>query len=131
VRRRSAIRRGATWALLGMSLTGAVAFLGLRLLMPSDGARVGFYEDAWSSTGVRTTPIDAPAAGLETGDRVERIGGVHLEDWVRPDTAPVRPPDDTAIPYVVERDGAQVAFDVRWGPAAPWATLLEGWTAPP
>ena len=48
-------RRGC---LLGASLAGALLFVGLRLATPSDGGRVAFYEDAWTTAGVLISPID-------------------------------------------------------------------------
>jgi signal transduction histidine kinase len=116
------------WVLLAVSLGGAVLFVGLRLVTPSDGGRIAFYEDAWTAAGVRIAPIDAPASGLQAGDRVERIADRSMEGWVGlvldPDIA--RP--DGIVPYVVERDGAQHSVEVAWATPAIGATLLEGWS---
>ena len=52
-----------------------------RAAAPSDGARIAFYEGLVTAAGVRIAPIDAPAAGLAAGDRVERGGDRSMEAW--------------------------------------------------
>lgn len=122
-------RRLATWAVLVASLTGAVLFVGLRFTTPSDGGRVVFYGDAWSSTGVRIEPIDAPAPGLEPGDRVEAVADRSLEAWIRDvlDADTARPATGP-VPYVVERDATRVATTVEWGPPSIGGALTTGWS---
>lgn len=122
-------RRLATWAVLVASLTGAVLFVGLRFTTPSDGGRVVFYGDAWSSTGVRIEPIDAPAPGLELGDRVEAVADRSLEAWIRDvlDADTARPATGP-VPYVVERDATRVATTVEWGPPSIGGALTTGWS---
>ena len=75
-------RRVGTWLLLAAALTAALAFAVLRATLPSDGARVAFYGDAWSAAGIRIDPIDAPAAGLQAGDVVLAVDGHPMEAWL-------------------------------------------------
>jgi signal transduction histidine kinase len=119
-----------TWLLLGAALTAALLFVVLRATLPSDGARIAFYGDAWSAAGIRIEPIDAPAAGLAAGDVVMAVGGHSMEAWLRDarNGAMARPDTDAAIEYRLERDGALLTADVGWAPPATWATLLAGWS---
>jgi signal transduction histidine kinase len=122
-------RRLATWVLLAASLAGAVLFVGLRVVTPSDGGRIVFYGDAWSPAGVRIEPIDAPAAGLEPGDRVEAVAERSLEAWIRAVMdADVARPVVGPVPYVVERDGARLSIEVAWAPPAIGGALTTGWS---
>ena len=91
-------RRVGTWLLLAAALTGALAFSILRATLPSDGARVEFYGDAWTADGVRIAPIDAPAAGLQAGDVVQAVGGTSMEAWLRDVTAAAVPRPDAQRP---------------------------------
>jgi signal transduction histidine kinase len=120
----------ATWLLLGAALGGAVTYTILRGGLPSDGARVAFYGEAWSDTGIRIQPIDEPAAGLRAGDVITDVAGRPMETWLRNlITGAIPDPAATdAIDYVIERDGAGVRAAVRWAPPAIWATLLAGWS---
>jgi signal transduction histidine kinase len=104
-------------------------FLGLRLVTPSDGGRIAFYEDAWATSGVLIAPIDAPQPDLAAGDRVEAIADRSMEAWAGLILDPsVARPGQGAVPYLVERDGAQVATTVAWAPPAVGSALLEGWS---
>ena len=49
VRRGDRIRRIGTWIVLAVALAVAVVFTWLRATDPSDGARVSFYGNGWSS----------------------------------------------------------------------------------
>ncbi len=128
MRRSVPARQAAVRLLLAASLGAAALFVGLRLLTPSDGGRIAFYADAWSATGVRITPIDAPADGLQTGDVVQQIDGRSVEDWVGLvlDPGASRPEGD--VPYVVERGDTRLSANVAWSPPAIGAALLEGWS---
>ncbi len=122
-------RRVATWAVLAASLAAPVAFVALRLATPSDGGRVAFYDDAWSSAGVRIEPIDAPASGLQPGDLVIAVADRPMEGWATLVGDPRAPrPDGVAVPYVVERAGATMASAVTWSQPAIGGALAEGWS---
>ena len=60
-------------------------FVGLRVVTPSDGGRIVFYGDAWSSAGVRIEPIDAPAPGL--GEATGEDDGVGSQAMTHRDRA--------------------------------------------
>jgi two-component system NarL family sensor kinase len=124
------VRHGATWLLLALSLAGAAGYTGLRILSPSDGARIGFYREAWSAAGVVIDPIDAPAAGLRAGDQVNAVGGRAIDDWLQLVLAPgvERPGPGSAIEYTINRDGARAQVEVRWMPPALAGSLLAGWS---
>ena len=129
MRRSARVRRGATWLLLAVSLGGAALYAGLRVAMPSDGARVAFYGGAWSAAGVRIEPIDAPAPGLATGDRVTAVAGRSIDDWLGDALAAdvARPTGGAPIPYAIDRAGTARTLDIEWRAPAVTATLLEGW----
>jgi signal transduction histidine kinase len=122
-------RRLATWLLLGASLAGALLYVGMRVVVPSDGGRIAFYEDAWSAEGIAIAPIDPPQPDLEDGDRVETIAGRSMDAWAGLvlDPAAARPTGDP-VSYAVERDGAQAAIGVAWAPPPVGATLGAGWS---
>lgn len=130
MRRTGRLRHLVTWGLLTGSLVLAVAFVGLRAFMPSDGARIAFYGDGWSDAGVRIAPIDTPAPGLEDGDLVVAVDGRSIDSWLgaATDRTAGRPDPAAAIRYDVVRAGVPVATSVTWAPPAIGATLLAGWS---
>jgi signal transduction histidine kinase len=130
VPRRVPVREASTWLVLGLALAGATLYTGLRVVTPSDGARVAFYADAWSAAGVRISAIDAPAEGLHDGDLVVAIDGRSMDDWVRDafSGGGTVPGTDAPIPYLVDRAGSAIAVGVTWAPPSVGATLLEGWS---
>jgi signal transduction histidine kinase len=123
-------RRVATWLLLATSLAATALFSGVHLATPSDGGRVSFYGDAWTSAGIRIDPIDAPAAGLRAGDLVAAIDGETMDAWLRAagDALPARPDGTAPMPYRLSRDGAPVDASVAWASPAVGATLAQGWS---
>lgn len=125
----SGVRRLGVWGLLSLSLAGALLFIGLRSLTPSDGGRIAFYGDAWSVSGIVIAPIDAPQAGLTAGDRVEAIDGRSMDAWASSalDPAVARPGTDP-LPYLVERGGTRAETDVTWAVPGAVGALLEGWS---
>jgi signal transduction histidine kinase len=124
------IRHLATWAALVGSLGFAVLFVWLRATTPSDGARVSFYGDGWTSAGVRIAPIDEPAPGLQTGDLVVTVDGTSMEAWLgeATDASAARPITTAPIPYDIVRGGAPQVVLVTWAVPAIGATLLAGWS---
>jgi signal transduction histidine kinase len=130
VTRPSRIRRTLTWAALIGAVAVAAAFTILRATDPSDGARISFYGDGWSSTGIAIAPIDEPAPGLQDGDVVTAVDGRSMEAWLADATNRdvLRPTSAAPIPYAIERAAAAQTVDVQWSVAAIWATLLAGWS---
>ncbi|HLO34557.1 MAG TPA: hypothetical protein VK194_00680, partial [Candidatus Deferrimicrobium sp.] len=86
--RTSRFRRTATWLALAGSLALGLWFVAIRATAPSDGARVDFYGNGWSSAGIAIAPIDAPAAGLAAGDIVTDVASRPMEAWLREAVAP-------------------------------------------
>ena len=123
-------RRIATWLALAGSLGAAVLFVAVCAVTPSDGARVEFYGDAWSSAGIRIAPIDAPAPGLDGGDTVTAVDGRTLEAWLHDaaDRTVARPTAGPPIPYLVVRAGAPLETEVVWAVTPVGGTLLDGWS---
>jgi signal transduction histidine kinase len=130
VRRRDRIRRMGTWLVLVGALAVAIAFTWLRATDPSDGARVSFYGDGWSSAGIVIAPIDAPAPGLQSGDLVSAVDGRSMEAWLADATnrEATRPTALVPMPYAIVRDGAPQSAEVTWTAPAVGATLLAGWS---
>jgi len=124
------VRQIATWLALAGSLGAAILFVGVRVVTPSDGARVAFYGDAWSAAGVRIDPIDAPAGGLAAGDTVTAVGGRQLETWLHDLANPsvARPTAGTPIAYRLTRSGAPTTADVTWAATSIGHALLDGWS---
>ena len=121
-------RRRATWLILLVALAACVVSIGLRIGLPSDGARVAFYGGAWSPTGVVIDPIDPPADGLRGGDRITAVDGRPLWAWAGAllDAGLIRP--ETGASYAIERDRAASTVAVRWTPRPVSGTALEGWS---
>jgi len=130
VSRFSGIRRSLTWVALIGSVTLAAVFTLIRATDPSDGARISFYGDSWSTAGIVIAPIDQPAPGLQDGDLVTAVGGRSMESWLTDSTSRdvARPTSAAPIPYAIVRDGAPLAIDVQWSAPSIWATLLAGWS---
>jgi signal transduction histidine kinase len=121
--------RTAIWVLLGGSVAAALLFVGAKATLPSDGGRIAFYDDAWSTAGVVIAPLDSPQPGLEAGDRVEVIAGRPMDAWAALvlDPGAARPAGGP-LGYQVTRDDAQVETAVTWAPPALGSTLLEAWS---
>ena len=117
-----------TWVVLVGALTLGLVSVALRVGLPSDGARVGFYAGAWSAAGVRIDAIDAPVEGLQDGDLVTAVDGESLERWAGAILDPGVTRPDGSMPYALERDGAPQVADVTWIRPSVVATLLEGWS---
>lgn len=121
-------RRRATWLVLWAALGACFLPVGLRVGLPSDGARVAFYGGGWSASGVVIDAIDAPVVGLLDGDRVTSVEDRTLEAWagLLLDRQVERP--DTGATYGIERDGTNLTSAVTWGRSGVGATLLQGWS---
>jgi signal transduction histidine kinase len=124
------VRRIATWGALAASLGAGALFVGMRIALPSDGARVAFYGDGWSAAGVRIAPIDDPAAGLRPGDLVVAVDGRSIDAWAAAALDPLaaRPAVSAPSAYRLVRDGVPMETAITWMPPAVGATLLEGWS---
>ena len=125
----SRMRRSALWLLLAVSLAAPVVFIWVRDHTPADGARISWYEDAWTADGVLIDPIDAPAAGLEDGDLVLAVDDRSIEAWLGAVTDPSvpRPNPSLTMPYEVQRDGELLTVEVDWAVPSIGSTLVEGW----
>jgi len=125
----SRIRRTALWLLLAVSLAAPLLFIWVRDHTPADGARISWYEDAWSAEGVLIDPIDAPAAGLEDGDVVLAVDDRSINEWlaVVADASVPRPHPSLTMPYEVQRNGELLTVDVDWAVPSIGSALIEGW----
>ena len=125
----SRMRRSALWLLLAVSLAAPVVFIWVRDHTPADGARISWYEDAWTADGVLIDPIDAPAAGLEDGDLVLAVDDRSIEAWlsVVADPSAPRPNPSLAMPYEVQRGGELLTVEVDWATPSIGSALVEGW----
>jgi two-component system NarL family sensor kinase len=122
------IRRRLTWGVLTLALLAGLLSVALRVVLPSDGARIPFYAAAWTADGVRIEPIDAPAEGLQAGDLISSVDGRPLSDWLADavDSGVARP--SVGGVYGLGRDGAMLVVPVTWAGPAVGATLLQGWS---
>jgi signal transduction histidine kinase len=113
------------------SLLASLSFLALRLLVPSDGAVVAFYADAWTPDGVRIEPLDPQPGGLRPGDVVLAVDGRPLGSWldgvVVSALEPAGPPDSPRT-YTVERAGTTVAVPVEPARHDPSGILVANWS---
>jgi signal transduction histidine kinase len=91
---------------------------------------VAFYGDGWTGGGIRISPIDRAAPGLEAGDLVTTVDGRPLEAWasdaMHPFAAHLVPVG--VATYGVERGDVATEADVTWASPSISATLLEGWS---
>jgi signal transduction histidine kinase len=98
------------WLLAGISLLASLAFVGMRLLGPSDDAAIGFYDGAWAHDGVRIEASGEPRSNLRSGDVVVAVSGRPLAEWLgaawNPDLDRRAIAEGTAVAYTVRRDGA-------------------------
>lgn len=104
-------------------LASGAAFVGLRLVTPSDGTRIPARTYAWTETGVMVSV--PPDGALRDGDLVTAIDGVRLSGaggWRGP---AYRVGD--RLTYQVVRDGRAQHVDVVLRRADVAGPLLEAW----
>jgi signal transduction histidine kinase len=132
VRAAGRARRLPIWFLGGVSLAASLAFLGVRLAGTSDGARIAFYVDAWTSEGARVEPIHPRQGSLASGDVVRAVGGRPLGSWIDAvlDPTVTRPVGsaDEPVTYQVLRDGASVEVPVTFAGHDVSAILADYWS---
>ena len=115
-RRRSRRERAQRWAALGAMLAlalPAVAFLVLRLAVPSDGTHLRPGSDAVRPEGLAVAPLGP--GPLEPGDVVVAVGDVPIGALAQRfvgGTAPARPADGA------DEAGVEAGGDVRAAPSA-------------
>ncbi|HET7168655.1 MAG TPA: histidine kinase [Candidatus Limnocylindrales bacterium] len=125
-------RRRVWWLVLGGAVAACLLAVCLRMVLPSDGARVGFYAGAWSADSVGIDPIDPPAAGLRPGDAIVAVDGRPLAGWAAAalDPGAVRPADGAT--YTIRRGDAAAPTEtdttVAWTATGVGATLAAGWS---
>ena len=104
----------------------AFVFLGARLLVPGDGARVQFEPFRQMEPGLLVTVSSPRLGGLQGGDRVLAVAGQPVDDWVRGTllgNSP-RPPQKGPLPYTVLRNRQIVELQLTLG-RPPVADLLQ------
>jgi two-component system, NarL family, sensor kinase len=74
--------RGPWLALGGLWIAVALAFLGVQLATPFDGARVPPGREGFTAEGLRVAPFGRSDHGLRDGDVVVAIDGRGWESWV-------------------------------------------------
>lgn len=124
--------RVGVWLLAAFSLLAALAFVGYRLVEPSDGAIAGFYADAWQTDGVVVEPIEQPPDGLRAGDIVRTVEGRSISEWLDHAADPTidrsglsRPAPST---YGITRDGVALDVPVTLAPHGTSGILLDNWS---
>ena len=134
------IDRPTPWVLLVAALNVALfaAFVGLRLMRPSDGMRLQPGEQAFRPDGVIVSPFEQASGDLQTGDLVVAIEGRPLEAWAatllcwRPVCdSPDRPIHTIGdrVSYSIVREGQPLDVSVTLGPY-PWVeNLRQDWGA--
>jgi hypothetical protein len=115
---------------LGMLLL-AGAFLGLRLMSPSDGARLKAGGGAWQTDGVVVVPLQNQPDGLKEDDVVVAVDGRGLETWAQSlfDAGADRPKwaFGQSVTYRVIRDGEPQDVPVTLGSYPLDAVLKRDW----
>lgn len=108
----------ARWSILvlsGVLLLPALAFLWLRLVTPFDNGLLQPAANTITAKGLVVSPVDAPPAGLETGDLVTHVDGRSLDAWAQTLFEGVARPDwpgGETVRYLVVRDGQPRQVDV-------------------
>lgn len=80
----------------------------MRLVGPSDGSNIGFYDGAWTQDGVRIDTVADPATSLRSGDLVVEVNGRPLGQWLEGSWNP-------ALDRAPVTDGAEVTYGLRRG----------------
>lgn len=116
---RLAMKRFPVWLLVFtvVALTVNVIFYGLRLVTPSDGARLRETEPIFTREGVILAPFQPQTSGLRDGDVVTAVAGRSMESWARalfrPGTPRLRPAFGDTVTYSVLRDGQPLEISVK------------------
>ena len=121
-------RRGSRWA---RRWPAATLFVAVKVVTPSDGGRVAFYEHAWTAGGrPDRRPSTRRSPTSRAGDQVGAIDGRSMEAWAGALSRPVGGPTRPAAPiaYVVERAGEAATIDVTWAPPGVGALGRRGWS---
>jgi signal transduction histidine kinase len=107
-------------------LATGLAFLWLRIELPSEAARISSDAWPWSAQGVAVTPI-GHAGPFRDGDVVTAIGGVQLEDRLGalPSRAPLRVTPEM-LAFDVVRAGDVVHLEATLGPQPVGGLLANG-----
>ncbi|MEX0787985.1 MAG: hypothetical protein WD040_04220 [Anaerolineales bacterium] len=91
-------------------MTPSIAFLGLHVLSPSDGARMDPTVDSWRRDGIVLTPIEPEVSPLRAGDVLVAVEGQSLEAWagqlLRFDQSRPKWEFGQTVLYTVRREGA-------------------------
>jgi hypothetical protein len=121
---------GVAVAILFSAMAGA--FVVVRLLTPSDGARLQPGERAWHANSVTVTALVEQPGGLETGDLVVAVAGVPLNTWADQILDPEVPRPSwqvgDVVPYTVIRAGERLELQVRLMPYPLGAILAQSWS---
>ena len=132
VRAAGRARRSGIWFLAGVSLVASLTFLGARLVGTSDGARIAFYADAWTSEGARVEPIHPRLGSLISGGVVHAVAGRPLGSWIDaaldPTIARSVGSVDEPVTYEVLRNGASVDVPVAFEAHDVSAILADYWS---
>lgn len=86
-------------------------------LTPGDGAleglqSIGLLPPQSAVIGSLAPGMPAVKAGLQVGDRIRSIGGEPIESWYDLKRV-IQATGGAAVPFVVERGGAELSFDIQ------------------
>jgi hypothetical protein len=109
----------------------AFVFLGARLLLPGDGARVQFEPFRQMEPGLLVNVNSPRLEGLQGGDRVLAVAGQPVDDWVEMalrGTLPP-PPAEGPLAYTVLRSGQILELNVPLGRQSLAELLRPNWSS--
>jgi len=113
-----------------------ILFLGLRIMQPSDGARLEPGTPYYSSEGIIITLFEEQPGGLQSGDIITTIDDRSIEDWASylacfsPLCNPPERPRwhvGDVVHYAVLRDGQRVELPVRLRPYPLALNIKRDW----
>ncbi len=126
-----AIARRVVLTVIACALALSGLWLWLRLIGPSDGARLPPGQAVWSRDGVVVTPLEAQPGGLRQGDVVVAVGGRSLESWTeglfRPRTSAPGWRYGQTVTYTVLRGGHRLEVSIRLGRYPLGALVQDEW----
>ncbi|MGH2619080.1 MAG: hypothetical protein ACRDHG_00730 [Anaerolineales bacterium] len=109
----------------------AFVFLGARIQLPGDGARLQFEPFRQVEAGLLVTVSNPLPGGLQEGDRILALAGQSVDDWwtLGLRGTQLRPAAQSTLSYTVLRNGRVAELNVTIGRQSVADPLRLNWTS--